>query len=635
MELDTLPKYLEHNYQKWGSGKVAVRKKTLGIWNEYTWEDCYRAIKHLTLGLMSLGLKEDERVSIIGDNCPEWFWTQYAAQAAGGVAVGIFADAPAQEIKYILDHSDSKFAIVKDQEQVDKLLEMKGELSKLEKVICWDPTGMRDYDEPILMTFDEVLKKGRKYDEEHPELFSQKISQGKRDDTAVMCYTSGTTTLPKGALLSHGNLISCCLAWNAIDRWYDSDEYVSIIPPAWVGEQGVGVTGWGVCGFTVNFAEEPETVQQDAREIGPNILWYGAPFWESVVSTMQAKIEDTTALKRAVYKLFLPVGYEVNDFQAQGRNPPLLWRVLHALANVLVFRPLKDKHGLLYVRTAFSGGAPLSPEALKMLRSLGINIKQGLGHSEAVFVAIHRDEKVKPETVGEPLPGIEFRISEDGEILEKGPTIFAGYHKAPELSLETLRHSWFYTGDAGYIDDDGQLIVIDRLSALTDLAGGGKFSPQFIETRLRFSPYIKDIMAIGGRERPYVTALVNIDFQNAGKWAEKKKIPYTTFTDLSQRPEIYDLVQKDMAKVNLSLPEPSRIRKYALLHKEFDADEAELTRTKKLRRDFIEQRYGDLIAIMYQDQDEALIDSEIKYRDGRIGKIKTALKIRTVGKIAS
>ncbi|MBI4329929.1 MAG: AMP-binding protein [Chloroflexi bacterium] len=627
---DTLPGLFLANYKRYGSKKLAMRKKKLGIWQRHTWQDCYEQVKYFSLGLVSLGLQPGDKVAVLGDNDPEWYWAELAAQAAGGVALGIFTDAIPSEVKYIAEHSDSKFIVARDQEQVDKILQIKTELPLLRKLIYWDPLGLTHYDDPILMNFQAVVQRGREYEPQHPEAFEQNIAKTRPHDVAVLCYTSGTTGLPKGVMITHNNFIASIRSWFQVSPHLATDDYISYMSPAWVPEQSQGITGWLVCGNVVNFPEEPETSQEDTREVGPQVMLYGPRLWESLVSTIQAKILDTSPIKRFLYNMCLPVGYKVAGINSNKQTPGLLWRVLYRLCDWVVFRPLKDKIGLARSRDCFTAGSYLSPDTLKYFRAIGCNLKQLFAATEVAMVTSHLDGDVRSETVGPPLPGVEVKISEEGEILIKSPGVVPGYYKNPEATQKMIKNGWFHTGDAGHIDETGHLIYWDRVTELIELAGGQKFSPQYIEGRLKFSPYIKDVMALGGKEKPYVTVIVIIDYENVGRWAERNHVAYTTYTDLSQKDQVLALIRKDITRVNGTLPAAAKIRRFAHLHKEFDPDEAELTRTRKLRRGFMEERYGDLIKAIYAGRAEYVAEATITYRDGRKGKVATTIKIQTM-----
>ncbi|MBU2549313.1 MAG: AMP-binding protein [Proteobacteria bacterium] len=624
---DTLPKLLRKHYRL-HPDQVAMRDKDRGIWQRYTWRDYFEKVKYFCLGMIGLGLEPGDTISILGENKPEWYWAELAVQSARGAAVGIFADCTPPEVKYYVEHSDSRFAVVHDQEQVDKLLEIKNELPLLKKVVFWDPKGLWSYDDPILVSFDRVLETGREYENRHPGRYDELVDSGRGEDVAVICYTSGTTGLPKGAMLSQAYEVAGIREWSKLDNWFERDyEYLSFIPPAWATEQGIGISGSLVADIVVNFPEEPETVQENIREIGPDVLFYGAKLWESVNRLVQAKMMDSTFLRRLIYNRFLPVGLQAADIQIQGRPLSLWWKFLYFVAYQAVFRSLRDRLGLSRVKVIYSAGGALSPEIIRYFKALGIEIKLFYGSTEMGIVSIPRDGELKPETSGRIVPWAEVKFSEDGEILVKNQFMYAGYYKNPEASRKKLVDGWYASGDFGNLDDNGQLIVIDRMEDLKPLAGGKKFSPQYAEVRLRFSPFIKDVLVVGGEDRTYVSALVNIDIENVGRYAEANKIAYTTYTDLSQKPDVIELVRDEILKINRSLPDHARIKRFVNMHKEFDADEAELTRTRKLRRGFVEERYGELIGALYGKDSEITIEAAVTYRDGRSGVITTAVKV--------
>ena len=626
---DTIPQIIRSNYEKWGS-RTAMCMKTFGIWQRYSWEGYYENVKYLSLGLISLGLKPGDVVCIIGDNEPEWFWGEFATHAAGGIVTGIFVDSIPADVKYIAEHSGAKFAIVNDQEQTDKFLQIKDELPSLKKVIYWDPKGLRNYDDPIIISFTEVMKLGREYEETHPGLFEQNVEKGKGDDIAFIYYTSGTTGLPKGATLTHRALINTAQGFVSRYPLNEDDDLISNFPAAWVGDSFFATIPHLLTGARLNFPEEPETIAEDTREIGPNFVIYGPRQWESLVSEIQVKIMDAHPLKRFFYNLFLPVGHKIADIRFQGKTPNLFWRALHGLAHALLFRPLKDQLGLGKVRFAVTGSSVLSLDTFRLIHAIGIELRQNYASTEAGFISSHGKGDIAFESVGRPALGTEVRITDEGELLVRSDCMFRGYHKESGKTAATLIEGWCHTGDAVHINEGGHLIFLDRLEHMGELSSGIKYAPQYIEGRLRFSPYIKDAMVIGGKDKEFVSAILNIDFAIVGKWAERNRIPYTTFVDLSQKKEVADLVQKDLVRVNGYLPEPARVRRFVLLHKEFDPDEAELTRTRKLRRDFMEKRYKDLIDAMYKDGEEIDVKAPVTYRDGRKGIVTTTIKVRDV-----
>lgn len=627
MRADTLPKLLRYDFERYGDRKIAMRVKDMGIWQKYTWKDYYEKVKDICLGLISLGVEREDKVCILGENKPEWYWAELAVQAAGGIVVGIFTDCIPSEVKYYVEHSDSKFVVAHDQEQVDKLLSIKKDLPLLKKVIYWDPKGLWGYKDSILMSLDEVLDLGRRYGKDHPGLLDETIDRGNFQDICVICYTSGTTGAPKGAMLSYRSLITRTEAWSEVDQWNEKEQYLSFLPPAWITEQAIGIAGQLLSGMEVNFPEKPETVQENIREIGPHQVFFGPRLWENLVSTIQAKITDASATRRFLYRLFLPVGYRRAEIHLSKKKLGPFWQALVGLAYWALFRPLRDQVGLSNIRNAYTAGAAVSPDILRYFHAIGVNIKQLYGGSEAGLATIHRHGDIKWETSGTVLPGVELKLSKDGEILVKSADIFEGYYKDPKATQEKVIDGWYHTEDFGHLDVDNHLVVIDRMADLKRLRGGRKFSPQYIEVRLRFCPYIRDALVLGGEERDFVTAVINIDLGNVGRWAEARRIPYTTFTDLSQKPEVINLIGEYVRQINESIPEWMRVKRFVNLHKEFDADESELTRTRKIRRTFVEDRYRDLIRALHGSQTDFTMDTPITYRDGRTGTLTTTIKI--------
>jgi len=626
---DTIPKLIVRNYERWNQ-RVAMYKKDYGIWQRYTWEKYYENVKYFSLGLISIGLEKGDVVCIIGDNEPEWFWGEFATQAAGGIVTGIFVDSIPSEVKYVAEHSGAKFAIVNDQEQTDKFLEIKDELPLLKKVIYWDPEGLSNYDDPLLASFSGVIELGKEYEEKHPGLFEENIEKGKGNEPAFIYYTSGTTGLPKGAIITHESLINTAKAFVHRYPLGMDDELISNFPAAWVGDSFFATIPHLMTGARLNFPEEPETIAEDTREVGPNFVIYGPRQWESLVSDIQVKMFDAHPLKRFFYNLFLPVGYKMADMKLQNKTPGLGWRILHRIAHVCLFRPLKDRLGLRKVRFAVTGSSVLSLDTFRLIYAIGIELRQNYASTEAGLISAHGEGEIKFESVGQPARGTEIRITDEEELLVRSDRLFTGYHKNDKKTKETLYNGWCHTGDSVNIDDNGHLLFIERLDHMGELRSGTKYAPQYVEGRLRFSPYIKDAMVIGGKERDFVTAIINMDFAMVGKWAERKHIPYTTFVDLSQKTDVADLIHEDLVRVNGYLPEAARVNKFVLLHKEFDADEAELTRTRKLRREFMEDRYKALINAMYHDGEEVNVEAPVTYRDGRKGMVSTAIQVRTI-----
>jgi long-chain acyl-CoA synthetase len=628
---DTWPKMLKYNYEKYGANHIAMRHKHYGIWQPYTWKDYYLNVKYLALGLISIGFEPGDKVLIIGDNAPQWYYAELAAQSNHGASVGVYSELNPPEIKYIAQNSEARFAVVEDQEQVDKLLQIKDELPQLEKVIYWDYKGLAHYDDPILMGYEQVLELGRKYEEEHPGLFEQNVETGSADDVCALVYTSGTTgTVPKGAVHTYRTMRTGAEYYLRLDPWYEDDNVVPYLPPAWMTEQWFGIGCHLLSASILNFAEEPETQQQDIREIGPSIVFYGARLWGSQAGMAQARILAADAIKRFTFHLLMPIGYKMADLKYRKQKPNLFLKILYALADLALFRPFRDSLGLSNARICYTTGAMLSPDAFRFYHALNLPLKSLYGTTEGGALTGAKNDDIRLETVGPVHKGTEVRITDNGEIIYRQPGIFVGYYKDPDKTAEVLKDGWFYSGDSGFITEEGHVVFLDRVKDLVELASGDKLAPQSIESRLRFSPYIKDAWVLAGPDRAYASAIIIIDYDSVGRWAGQKRVAYTTFTELSQKSEVYHLVKRDIDRINQALPPGARVKKYVNLHKEFDPDEAELTRTRKLRRTFLEERYRELIHAIYSDKTEVPVEAQVRYRDGRTGTIKTTISIKSV-----
>ncbi len=633
-DADTMPKLLLKNARERG-GEIALREKEFGIWQSFTWARYAERVRNFARGLVELGLKRGEIVAVLGDNRPEWLIAQLAAQSIGAPSLGVYQDSVALEVRYLMEFSGARFVIAEDQEQVDKLLEVWDELSgdgdgdhAVTNVIYYDPRGLGSYPQDFLLGFPEVEEIGRSAASTTEADFESWVAATEADDVALLSTTSGTTGKPKLAMLSHRNLLAMAHSFISIDPMRSDDEFVSFLPLAWIGEQMIGAACGLLVGFALNFPEEPETVQQDIREIGPHMMFSPPRIWENMVSDVQVRIEDSSWLKRKVYNWALEVGYRSADTLLEHGRLPAFLAFQRFVANACCFFWLRDKLGVRRIRRAYTGGAALGPDIFRFFHAIGVNLKQIYGQTEVSGISVvHRDDDIKFHTVGTPVPGMEVRIGEGGEILTRSPSVFLGYYNNEEATEEALRDGWLYSGDAGYMDDDGHLIVIDRKKDVMELHDGTQFSPQFIENKLKFSPYIKEAVVFGGGDYPFVTALVTIDFASAGKWAERRQIPYTTFTDLAQKPEIYELALEHTARINVDLPESARIQRLLLLHKELDADDEELTRTRKVRRRFIADRYRLLVDALYGGKDAVEIENQITYQDGSTAVLQTRLRI--------
>ncbi len=623
---DTFPKLLVRNARR-HPARTALREKDLGIWQPLSWQGYLDAVRELSLGLRELGLQRGHKLAIVGGNRPEWVMSELAAQAMGAASVGVYQDSTLHEVAFVLDHCDAEIVVAEDQEQADKILDMLERLPKVRHVVYTDPRGLRGYRHPALISFEAVREKGRAVLAHQPRLFEEEVAKGSADDLAIISYTSGTTGFPKGAMLSFRNLLAMALALHEVDPKRSGDEFVSFLPLAWIGEQMMSLSSALALGFTVNFPEAPETTMENVREIGPHVMFAPPRVWEGMVSSVQVRIMDTTPFKRFMYERLMPLGYAVADRRFSGKPLGVGWRLLYWLSHLLLFRALKDRLGLSRLRTASTGGAALGPDVFRFFHGIGVPLKQIYGQTEIAGIScIHREDDIRFHTVGEPIPGTEVSISDAGEILSRSPSVFLGYYKNEVASREVVREGWLHSGDAGHLED-GHLVVIDRLKDVMRLSDGTRFSPQFIENRLKFSPYVKEAVVIG-QDRPYLCALLCIDMGIVGKWAEKQKIGYTTYADLSSRTQVYDLVEKEVEQVNGTLPPAARVRKFVLLYKELDADDDELTRTRKVKRNVVEERYGDVIAAVYGERQAVEIDATIKFQDGKTARVQAKLPVR-------
>jgi long-chain acyl-CoA synthetase len=630
MSADTFPKLLVEQAKKYGARKIALREKDLGIWQSVTWEEYLEKVKYFSLGMISLGFQPGDKISVIGDNKPEWIIAELAAQSAGGFGTGIYQDSILKEVAYIINHSETKFVIAEDQEQVDKILDMQEELPNVKKVIYYDPKGMSKYDSDLLAHFPDVIQMGREFEKSHPGQFEKNVENTKADDVAWICTTSGTTGFPKLAMLTHNNLISMATNLGKFDPKYDTDEFVSFLPLPWVGEQMMAVASGLLFGLTVNFPESIESAQADLREIGPHIMFSPPRVWENMCSSVQVKVMDASFLKRFVFNACVPIGQKWSEYKFEKKTPPLYFKVLYYLSYLAVFKALKDRLGFSNIRSATTGGAALGPDTFKFFHALGISLKQIYGQTEISGIScVHKNDDINPDTMGEPIPETEVKISETGEILSKSPAVFLGYYKQPEETAKTVIDGWLHSGDAGYLTPEGHIVVIDRIKDVMSLIDGVKFSPQFIENKLKFSPYIKEAVTVG-HNRDFIIAMICIDFGIVGNWAERNKINYTTYTDLSSKPEIVDLIQREVEKVNKGLPENAKVKRFVLLYKELDPDDDELTRTRKVRRHFVEEKYKEIIEGMYKGDDSIKIEAIIKFQDGKTSTIRTVMAVKNV-----
>lgn len=606
---------------------IALREKDYGIWNEYTFKEYLEGVKKFALGLLELGFRRGEKLAIIGDNRPEWVISELAAQSLGGISVGIYQESLPHEISYIIDNSDAAIVVVEDQEQVDKILEIKQEIPKVRWIIYYDSRGMRDYKDPNLLFFRDVQKIGDTIAIEDPFVFESELEKGGYQDVAILSYTSGTTGNPKGTMLTYQNLFDMAKNLSIIDPLEKNDQYLSFLPLAWIGEQMMSIALGLYNGVTINFPEEPSTVLQNLREIGPHVMFSPPRIYEDMLSRFQVKIQDASWLKRKLFEWCKPIGEKVADAHLNNEKVTTGTNILYKLADLFLFSAIRDHFGLLRIRRAYTGGAPLGPDIFRFFHSIGVNVKSIYGQTEVSGISIvHRDGDIKMDSVGVPLPGTEVNISDEGEILIKSTSVCKGYYKDEKATKETIGDGWLHTGDAGRLDENGHLYIIDRVKDVIRLETGEMFSPQFIENKLKFSQYIKEAVSIG-RQRPYVVAMINIDMENVGRWAEKKQLTYTTYSDLSSKPAVLQLIQEQVNEVNKTLPKKARVKKFVLLYKELDADDEELTRTKKVRRQFVAKKYESLIEGLYSENEKINVEGTIKYRDGKQQTIRTTLQV--------
>jgi len=627
---DTWPKILKYNYGKYGDGRRAMRHKRHGIWQPYSWKDYYLNVKYLALGLLSLGFEPGDKLLIIGDNAPQWYYAELAAQANHGASAGVYSDLTPPEIKYIAENSEARFAVVEDQEQVDKFLHIKNELPHLKKIIFWSYKGLARYDDPMLMGCRQVLQLGEKYEKSHPGLFEQNVETGKADDVCALVYTSGATGLPKGAIHTFRTMKAGADDTLRRTPWRENDNVVPYLPPAWMTEQWFGIGCHLLSGSTLNFAEAPETQQRDTRETRPSIVFHGARLWESQAASLHAQIDGADAIQRFAYRLLMPIGYKMADLKFQKKKPGLGLRMVHLLTDIALLRPIRSSLGLSNARICYTTGAMLSSDAFRFYHALNLPLKNLYATTEGGVLAGGRDDDIPSETLGPVQQGAEVKIADSGELLYRQPGVFIGYHKDPERTAGVLKDGWFCSGDSCLIREDGQIVYLDRVGDLVELASGDKLAPQRIESRLRFSPYIKDAWVFAGPKREYASAIVIINYATVSRWAGERKLAYATFAELSQKPEVYELVEQEIDRINGTLSPGTRVKKYVNLHKEFDPEEGELTRTRKLRRKFLEGRYCDLIDAVYGDKTEVSVEARVRHHDGKMDVTKAGLRIQSL-----
>ena len=628
----TLPQKLMEGCNQW-SDYIYMRHKYLGIWQTYTWKDVCQKVRFLSLGLKSIGLKPGESVAIIGENCLELYWSEFAALANRAQVVCLYPDMTPQEVHYILDHCGAVYLFAEDQEQVDKYLQIKKDLLKLRKAIYWEDRGLWDYKDHTLMHISELEELGTAYEAKNANCFERMVAEGKEEDIAIISYTSGTTGLPKGVILSHKYLFDN--AWRMIssNEMHPFTQYLSYIAPAWGIEQYMLAASLLVP-LIYNFPEKPETVQKNFRELGAECLIFGPRQWESMSSLVQARMGDAGPVRRAIYKSALYVGMKVATEITEGKKAGEIWHILNPIARLFVLQPILNNLGLSKTYMAMNGGAAAAPDVFRFFHALGLKLRNGYGSTEIGLLTQHVGNTFDLESIGkwnaiQPHYGepIEYKITSEGELLIKGGHGFDGYYKDENALAEKMENGWFKTGDAVTVKKNGEVVYLDRVKDLRRLKTGHLFPPQYIENRLRFSPFIKEAMILGDEHTDTVSALVNIDSESVGRWAEKNSITYSTFTDLTQKDGVYQLIAAEFEEVNKALETASRVKSFVNLPKELDPDESELTRTRKLRRGFLEERYGKLIEAIYRKETSYVSEVPVKYRDGRVNILKTQIRI--------
>lgn len=615
----------------------AFREKDLGIWQTWTWKEAAEEVRALACGLAALGFKRGMNLAIVGDNRPRLYCAMLAAQCLGGVAVPLYQDAPAADMAYVLGDAGIDFAVVEDQEQVDKLLEIKqtqeGARGLLSHIVYEDPRGLRHYTQPELNSFEQILELGRELDRRHPDFFMQQVDAGQSSDVAVMLYTSGTTGKPKGVCQTHHAFIVAGEGGVNFDKLTDRENILSYLPMAWAGDHLFSFAQALVAGFTVNCPESGDTVMTDMREIGPTYYFAPPRVFENMLTTVMIRMEDAGAIKRKLFHYYMDVARRVGSDILDGKPVGMMDRLNYALGNMLIYGPLKNVLGLTRVRVAYTAGAAIGPDLFRFYRSIGVNLKQLYGATETcAYVCLQPDGNIKFDSVGLPAPSVEVKLADNGEVLVRSPAMLKEYYKRPDATAEVIdADGYFHTGDAGFFDEEGHLKIIDRAADVGKMVSGEMFAPNYIENKLKFFPFIKEAVAFG-HQREIVCAFINIDMEAVGNWAERRGIPYSGYTDLAAKRETYDLIAECVEKVNADLASEAlmsgtQIHRFLVLHKELDPDDDELTRTRKVRRRFISEKYKVLIDALYAGKTSQYIETQVKFEDGRQGMVAADLRI--------
>ena len=631
--LTTFPRLLLHHAAVRG-GRPAMREKDLGIWQTYSWTQVLDQVRALAGGLAAMGFRRGDNLAIIGENRPRLYWALTAAQSLGGVPVPLYQDAVAQEMVFVFQNADIRFAIAEDQEQVDKMLEIQPQCPALRHIVFDDPRGMRKYHQPAVTSFDRLLELGRQFNQDHPGYVEDAIAEGRPADMAALFFTSGTTGLPKGVVLTHQAMIATGRTYCEFEGLGENEELLAYLPMAWIGQNLFSYTQSMVAGFCVSCPESSDTVMIDMREIGPTYYFAPPRVLEGLLTTVMIRMEDASGLKRRAFHAFMALARRVGSRVLDGRESVgLLDRLAYRLGDLLVYGPLRNSLGMSRVKVAYTAGEAIGPDLFVFYRAIGINLKQLYGQTETtVYVCVQRNGAVKPDTVGPPLPGVEIRLKDDGEILVKTPGLFEGYYRNDEATREAKdAEGWFHTGDAGFFDADGHLKIIDRAKDVGRLVNGTLFAPKYLENKLKFFPSIKEAVTFGDG-RDHATAMINIDVEAVGDWAERRNLGYSGYTDLAAKAEVAALVRGCIEQVNLDLAfDPrlagSQIHRFVILHKELDADDGELTRTRKVRRRIIADKYARIVEALYGTDPTVQVEAQVKFEDGRSGTIRADLRI--------
>ena len=619
---------------------AALREKEYGIWQTTTWAQLVTLVQRLAGGLAEAGLQRGQHVVVVGDNRPRLYACMLAAQSLGAVPVPLYQDAAAPEFVFPINNAEVGFAVVENQEQVDKLLEIREQCPTLARIWYDDPRGLRKYDEPGLAALDALIEAGAARVAREPGFFDAQVAQARPQDVAAMFFTSGTTGNPKGVVHTHYSLLDRAKAGQDFDRLTEREEVLAYMPPAWIGQNILSYAQWLACGYVVNCPESASTVTIDLKEVGPTYYFAPPRIFEGLLTSVMIRMEDASPLKRWLFHTCMAVARRVGPALMDGKPVPALDKLKWTLGDWAIFGPLRNTLGFSRVRVAYTAGEAIGPDLFTFYRSIGINLKQLYGSTEtAVFVCLQPDHEAKADTVGVPVQGVEIKLADSGEILVKSPGLLKEYYKNPKATEEVLTaDGWYHTGDAGFLDAGGHLKIIDRAKDVGRLHGGAHdgamFAPKYVENKLKFFPHIKEAVAFGDK-RDRVCAFVNIDFEAVGNWAEKRNLPYAGYTDLAAKPEVLELVRECVEKVNADLAADallagSQITRFLVLHKELDADDGEMTRTRKVKRGFINDKYQVLVDALYGGKSEQFIETQVKFEDGRTGKVSATLKILDV-----